>query len=398
MTGSISDKTFFSHYILFPKDAVPKDQNRFLVASIVLGIFSMGLVHLGCWIACRIRQLKGRVGPVHSFAPNASASKIANVARSLTITPPEQQDSLALRPTKNSIVRGMLRIDIQTHTTYPEVGTIGEKEWLTHPDLKNIELPTLADWRDDPEDFLIRCSFDSITPKITDLPNSILLPGCLFYSIENGKFKYKEAGETISFVYQGRKFVLTAADTTIKYKGQVLIQKFTTQLSHYIKACYQTGHAKAMFDVYNPQETTTESNSTNSIKPPHLKHLQVQEKEIIDKSLEKLRKEKPQIYDQMNNKSPYELSKWGLCELETEHLLILEMPGISIDRLIKHRLEDGSLYFFSPVEKGFDKNWLYFYEGTLFKFLTQDTFDSAEIEYLDGQVIIKFPKLPIETT
>ncbi len=91
---SINSKEFFSNYIFHPKDPSlsEKDSRKALIASVVLGILSLGIVYLVCLI--KYRNVK------HITVPSGTESKVDNIVQnrqsdSVTrnITPPQAKPS-----------------------------------------------------------------------------------------------------------------------------------------------------------------------------------------------------------------------------------------------------------------------------------------------------------------
>lgn len=71
--------TFFNHYILFPRDApTPEDRKANMIKTIMLGIFTVGLVHAACAIAYGMNKLFGRV----STNPPPGSQSVTNQAKS----------------------------------------------------------------------------------------------------------------------------------------------------------------------------------------------------------------------------------------------------------------------------------------------------------------------------
>ncbi|WP_284452644.1 hypothetical protein [Parachlamydia acanthamoebae] len=73
-----SEWNFYNHYIFFPKDSpTPEERKKNLKKSVLLGIFTFGLLHAGCGIYCGLKKLQGRTSPLQS----SSASDVNKVAR-----------------------------------------------------------------------------------------------------------------------------------------------------------------------------------------------------------------------------------------------------------------------------------------------------------------------------
>lgn len=78
-------ENFLSYYILFPRAAIdPKEKNRNVVKSVALGVFTLGLLHLGCFIvyAVKMKMIKSayrkeiheKTGAVYSSTIEASTT------------------------------------------------------------------------------------------------------------------------------------------------------------------------------------------------------------------------------------------------------------------------------------------------------------------------------------